>query len=128
MNTNTYLLTETTEPTKWEQALYAFLAEKHRRTGSMRTVQSYSRILNQFLGKGGKQGRRELPRPALDAITRTLSDCGKCLTTMDPGESLWQAGAGPNGVSQPTAYARFKLCLVAAGLPPTGFHILRHSA
>ncbi len=261
MNTNTYLLPESTNPTKWEQALYAFMAEKHRRTGSMRTVQSYSRILNaffgqlrktpdqvataeamafcfgrgvsgkepaaltvgsriaaissfyrflirmdlltsnpcerlerpkhspaparglsgddvkrllavipdsvagrrdraivltlvltgrrrsevlnlnakdiecdeerafyQYRGKGGKVGRRELPRPAFDAIVRTLADCGKCLETMSQDESLWQAGSGPRGISQPTAYARFKRYLVAAGLPPTGFHILRHSA
>ncbi len=48
MNTNTYLLPETTDPSPWESALYAFLGEKHRRTGSMRTVQSYSRILRYF--------------------------------------------------------------------------------
>lgn len=261
MNTNTYLLPESTDPTKWESALYAFLAEKHRRTGSMRTVQSYSRILNAFFGalhktpdqvvssevmafcfgrglsgrepavltvgsriatvssfyrflirmdllssnpadalerpkhsptparglsgddvkrllgvipadiagrrdraivlmlvltgrrrsevlnlkakdiefdeerayysyrgKGGKNGRRELPRPAFDAIQRTLADCGKCFSTMAPDESLWQAGAGPQGVSQPTAYARFKRYLATAGLPSSGFHVLRHSA
>jgi hypothetical protein len=29
---------------QWDQALYAFLAEKERRRGSMRTVQSYSRM------------------------------------------------------------------------------------
>lgn len=261
MNTNTYLLPESTDPTKWESALYAFLAEKHRRTGSIRTVQSYSRILNRFFGrlgktpdqvtspevmafcfgrglsgrepaaitignrvatissfyrflirmgmlssnpcdalerpkvqpsparglsaddvkrllsvipdsvagrrdraivltlvltgrrrsevlnlkardiecdddrayyqyrgKGGKVGRRELPRPAYDAIVRTLADCRKTLGMMSQDESLWQAGSGSQGISQPTAYARFKRYLVAAGLPPTGFHILRHSA
>ena len=261
MNTNTYLLPESTDPTKWEQALYAFLAEKHRRSGSLRTVQSYSRILNHFFGqlhktpdqvvtaeamafcfgrgvsgkepaaltvgsriaaissfyrflirmdlltsnpcerlerpkhtptparglsgddvkrllavipdsvagrrdraivltlvltgrrrsevlnlkardievederayyqyrgKGGKVGRRELPRPAYDAIVRSLADCGKTLGMMGQDESLWQGGSGPQGISQPTAYARFKRYLVAAGLPPTGFHILRHSA
>ena len=81
-----------------------------------------------YRGKGGKNGRRELPRPAFVAIQRTLKDCGKSFSTMAPDESLWQAGAGAQGVSQPTAYARFKRYLVAAGLPPTGFHILRHSA
>jgi hypothetical protein len=53
MNTNprsTYLLAEPLNPSKWESAMQAFLAEKHRRTGSMRTVQSYSRILNHFFG------------------------------------------------------------------------------
>jgi site-specific recombinase XerD len=264
MNTNTrstYLLPESTDPTTWEQALYAFLAEKHRRTGSIRTVQSYSRILNHFFGqlhktpdqvttaeamaycfgrgvsgrepaaltvgsriaaisslyrflirldlltsnpcerlerpkhgpaparglsgedvkkllsvipddvagrrdraiiltlvltgrrrsevlnlkakdiefdderafytykaKGGKTGRRELPRPAFDAIRRTLADCGKALETMATEESLWQAGAGSQGVSQPVAYGRFKRYLAKAGLPSSGFHVLRHSA
>jgi hypothetical protein len=32
----------------WERALYAFLAEKERRSGSQRTVQSYSRMLQDF--------------------------------------------------------------------------------
>ena len=34
----------------WEQTIYAFLAEKERRSGSMRTVQAYSRMLFQFFG------------------------------------------------------------------------------
>ena len=34
----------------WERSLYAFLAEKQRRSGSDRTVQSYSRMLNDSLG------------------------------------------------------------------------------
>jgi site-specific recombinase XerD len=254
MNTNTHLLPQTTDPSPWESALYAFLAEKHRRTGSVRTVQSYSRILRCFFvrmqktpdqvtsaevmgfcfgkglsgrepaaitigsriatissffrflirmqmltskrcdalerpkhnaaparglgaddvktllavipdtvagrrdraivltlvltgrrrsevlnltakdidiqeerafycyrGKGGKQDRRELPRPAIDAIRLTLTDAGKCLSTMTPDESLWR-------ISQPTAYARFRRYLVIAGLPPKGFDVLRHSA
>ena len=38
----------------WERSLYAFLAEKQRRSGSDRTVQSYSRMLNEFYGRAGK--------------------------------------------------------------------------
>ena len=38
----------------WEQTIYAFLAEKERRSGSMRTVQAYSRMLFQFFGALGK--------------------------------------------------------------------------
>ena len=38
----------------WERTLYAFLAEKERRSGSLRTVQSYSRMLQHFFGRGGK--------------------------------------------------------------------------
>jgi len=81
-----------------------------------------------YRGKGGKKGRRELPRPAWEAIRRTLNDGDKELVTMAPEESLWQAGAGPKGLSGSTFYARFRRYLMAAGLAPTGLHVLRHSA
>src|SRR5687768_11695268 len=42
----------------WERSLYAFLAEKERRSGSMRTVQSYSRMLQDFFGRSGKTPER----------------------------------------------------------------------
>ena len=38
----------------WERTLYAFLAEKERRSGSQRTVQSYSRMLHDFFGRTAK--------------------------------------------------------------------------
>lgn len=38
----------------WERSLYAFLAEKERRSGSLRTVQSYSRMLQDFFGRAGR--------------------------------------------------------------------------
>jgi len=38
----------------WDRTLYAFLAEKHRRSGSQRTVQAYSRMVNEFFGRTGK--------------------------------------------------------------------------
>ncbi len=47
---------------------------------------------------------------------------------MDAAESLWQAGAGPAGIASGTFYGRFRRYLVAAGLAPTGLHVLRHSA
>src|SRR3954451_1124206 len=40
------------ELTQWEEASDAFLAEKQRRSGSMRTVQSYSRMLRHFFTNG----------------------------------------------------------------------------
>jgi len=85
-------------------------------------------VFYRYRGKGNKQGRRELPRPAWEAIRLTLGDCGKELATMAPEESLWQAGAGSKGISGSTFYARFRRYLVEAGLQPTGLHILRHSA
>ena len=38
----------------WERALYAFLAEKQRRSGSRRTVEAYSRMIQDFFGRAGK--------------------------------------------------------------------------
>jgi integrase/recombinase XerC len=81
-----------------------------------------------YRGKGGKRGRRELPRPAYEALCATLTDAGLSLAEMDPGASLWQAGAGSRGVTSSTFYARFRRYLRAAGLAPTGLHILRHTA
>jgi len=42
------------DPGRWEQAIYAFLAEKERRSGSMRTVRAYSGMLYRFFGTLGK--------------------------------------------------------------------------
>ena len=81
-----------------------------------------------YLGKGGLRGRRELPLPALAAIVRSLADVGKDLSQMHPSESLWQAGAGPFGVSSATFYNRFRTYLGKAGLPLSGVHVLRHTA
>jgi integrase/recombinase XerC len=81
-----------------------------------------------YRGKGGKRGRRELPRPAYVAVRATLADVGLDLASMEPPAPLWQAGAGPRGVTGSTFYARFKRYLRAAGLAPAGLHILRHSA
>jgi len=85
-------------------------------------------VFYSYRGKGGKSGRRELPGPAYAAILQTLADAGKEPGTMDPGESLWQAGAGPGGISSGTFYGRFRRYLRAAGLTPTGLHVLRHTA
>ena len=51
--TANYLVSDTTA-TGWEQTIYAFLAEKERRSGSKRTVETYSRMLFQFFGTLGK--------------------------------------------------------------------------
>ena len=81
-----------------------------------------------YRGKGGKQGRRELARPAYDAIVRTLADAGKDFRSILPYESLWQAGAGPEGVTSATYYARLRRYQESAGIGGSGVHILRHSA
>jgi len=61
-----------------------------------------------YRGKGGKRGRRELPRPAYEGILVTLGDAGKDPAGMAPAESLWQAGAGERGVTSATFYTRFR--------------------
>src|SRR5450759_649938 len=80
-----------------------------------------------YRGKGGKRGRRELPRPAYAALCATLTDAGLSLATMDSEASLWQAGASPRGVTSSTFYARFRRYLAMAGLAPRGLNVLRHT-
>jgi site-specific recombinase XerD len=53
MTTNVAYLDESAAA-GWERTIYAFLAEKERRSGSLRTVQSYSRMLNDFFGRVSK--------------------------------------------------------------------------
>jgi site-specific recombinase XerD len=53
MNNTVAYLDESTAA-GWQGSLHAFLAEKQRRSGSMRTVASYSRMLNDFFGRSGK--------------------------------------------------------------------------
>lgn len=38
----------------WDRSLYAFLAEKQQRSGSMRTVNAYANMLRDFFGRAGK--------------------------------------------------------------------------
>ena len=84
----------------------------------------------QYRGKGGKTGRRELPRPALDALRSALAAYGRDLEHMSPHESLWPSPAATNGegLRSATFYGRFRRYLEKAGLPPAGLHVLRHSA
>jgi site-specific recombinase XerD len=42
----------------WQRALYAFLAEKEQRSGSRRTVDGYSRMLQDFFLRSGKEPDR----------------------------------------------------------------------
>ena len=74
-----------------------------------------------YRGKGGKRGRRELPRPAFDSITSMLADRGTTLADMPGDENLW-------GITGATFYSRLRRYLDAAGLPVSGVHVLRHTA
>jgi len=81
-----------------------------------------------YRGKGGKTGRRELPRPALEAIQTWLASQGKDLTTMKAEDSLWPDTKNGVGITSGTFYTNLRRYLKKAGLPPAGVHIFRHSA
>lgn len=82
-----------------------------------------------YRGKGGKRGKRELPRPAFEAIDVALAAFGKRLDDMSPQESIWPSTARNGaGLSGGTFYTNLRRYLKHAGLPPAGVHILRHSA
>ncbi len=82
-----------------------------------------------YRGKGGKQGKRELPQPAYQAIQVALSAFGKDLATLHPHESLWPSSASNGrGITSGTFYGNLRRYFRAAGLPPSGVHIFRHSA
>jgi integrase/recombinase XerC len=74
-----------------------------------------------YRGKGGKRGRRELPRPAYEAIVAALADRDVALEALDPSAPLWD-------VTSATFYQRFRRYLRRAGLPASGLHVLRHTA
>ncbi|MCJ7810860.1 MAG: tyrosine-type recombinase/integrase, partial [Dehalococcoidia bacterium] len=84
-----------------------------------------------YRGKGNKQGKRELPRPAFSAIERALATWRKSLASMNPGESLWPSSsptANGHGLTSGTFYGNLQRYFRKAGLPPAGVHALRHSA
>jgi integrase len=91
------------------------------------------RIFYSYQGKGGKKAKRELPRPAYEAIEAELSAWGRSLEAMDAKESLWPTddavrSAHGLGVTSGTFYGNLRRYLRAAALPAAGVHILRHSA
>jgi site-specific recombinase XerC len=81
-----------------------------------------------YRGKGAKRGRRELPEPAFEALVASLADIGLTLDTMDPSTPIWHRGIVGTHLSSTSLYSRFQRYLRAAELPPTGLHVLRHSA
>jgi integrase/recombinase XerD len=87
------------------------------------------RVWYRYRGKGGKTGKRELPRPAYDAAVAALSAFGWDIATMPPDASLWPARRGDTrGITSGTFYGNLQRFFKLAGLPPAGVHIFRHSA
>src|SRR5437867_13345023 len=60
----------------WEQAFYAFLAEKERRSGSRRTVDAYSRTLQRFFVTLGKTPEQVNP-PDVFAFAHGVGPSGR---------------------------------------------------
>jgi len=82
-----------------------------------------------YRGKGGKKGRRELPKPALDAIIAALGAFGKALATMRPDESLWPSRSQQcKGLTSGTFYGNLQRYFRKADITPAGVHIFRHTA
>ncbi|MBU2602571.1 MAG: tyrosine-type recombinase/integrase [Actinobacteria bacterium] len=83
-----------------------------------------------YRGKGGKNGRRELPQPAVDALRAALRAFGRELGDMSPDDSLWPSGAHTEGegLRSATFYGQLQRYFKNAGLPPAGVHIFRHAA
>src|SRR3990170_223457 len=57
------------------------------------------RVFYAYRGEGGKRGRRELPRPAYEAIVRALAAFGMAVASMAPNESLWRAVGADGGIT-----------------------------
>jgi site-specific recombinase XerD len=82
-----------------------------------------------YRGKGGTRGRRELPRPAYDAMRAALAAFGRDLATMSPDEPLWPSSRGTGaGVTSGVFAGNLRRYYDRAGLPRSGVHALRHSA
>jgi len=81
-----------------------------------------------YRGKGGKTGKRELPRPAFEAIESWLVSVGKDLPTMQAQASLWPDTRNGHGITSGTFYGNLRRYLKKACLPHGGVHIFRHSA
>jgi site-specific recombinase XerD len=85
-------------------------------------------VFYSYRGKGGKTGKRELPRPAFEAIQAWLARLGMDLTTMRPEASLWPDPRTGRGITSGTFYTNLRRHLGNAGLPGGGVHVFRHSA
>jgi integrase len=100
------------------QALYAFLVEKGNRSGSSRTVESYSRMLWPFFAERGKTPDPVKPTDVL-AWVHGISRSGRTPSPTTLGARI---------ACLSSFYARFRRHLATAGLAPTGIHVLRHTA
>jgi integrase len=64
----------------------------------------------------------------VEAINEWLPASGRSLVSMAAEESLWPDRKSGRGITSGTFYTNLRRYLKAAGLPPGGVHIFRHSA
>jgi integrase len=81
-----------------------------------------------YRGKGGKSGKRELPRPALSAIEAWLASTGRSLAAQEASDPLWPDTRTGRGITSGTFYTNLRRYLKKANLLPGGVHIFPHSA
>jgi site-specific recombinase XerD len=82
-----------------------------------------------YKGKGGKRGRRELPKPALNAIKVGLAAFVLDISTMVPDAPLWPSRSdSSNGLTSGTFYGNLQKYFRQAEMKPAGVHIFRHTA
>ena len=85
-----------------------------------------------YRGKGGKRGRRELPRPRRGDRARAVGCRPGTRDLVAPTASIWPAVGAPSangrGITSGTFYGSFRRYLARAGLPSGGVHLLRHTA
>jgi integrase/recombinase XerD len=85
-------------------------------------------VFYSYRGKGGKTGKRELPRPAYEAIEVWLAAMDKNLATMPATASIWPDTRAGHGITSGTFYTNLRRYLKKASLPAGGVHLFRHSA
>ena len=87
------------------------------------------RVYYTYRGKGGKRGRRELPRPAYEAVQAALRAFGMELALMPSEFSIWPSSSRTgNGLTSGAFYGNLQRYFRRAGIKPAGVHILRHTA
>jgi site-specific recombinase XerD len=75
------------DPSAWDQALYAFLVEKGNRSGSKRTVESYSQMLWPFFADLRKTPDRVKPADVL-AFVHGIGKSGRTPSTTTVGARI----------------------------------------
>ncbi len=91
---------------RWEQAIYAFLAEKERRSGSMRSVRAYSGMLYRFFGTLGKPPD-QVTATEIFGYAHGTGLSGKKPSSVTIGARIACAAGQQSDVSPPRSFSLF---------------------